>query len=96
MDVAIDELTRMWVKCTVYEAAQYPVCEPVVRKAKVTELTTAKLTGISTLFFAPQTKAPIDLKMVDRLGLYYAIKDKLVTVGGTKISNEVYEAKVAS
>jgi hypothetical protein len=79
-------------ECTVYEAAVYPVCEPVIRRTKVSELTSARLTRISTLFFAPQQKAPFDLKMVDRLGLYdavNAIKDKLITVVDTKIGEEI-------
>jgi hypothetical protein len=52
-----------------YEAAQYPVCKPKVRRVKLGELAESKPTGISTLYIPPATLRSRDDAMIERLGL---------------------------
>jgi hypothetical protein len=54
---------------TVYEAAQYWVCDPVVKKVRLVDLPTSGLTWISTLVIYPATPAPVRSSMVSKLGL---------------------------
>jgi uncharacterized protein YabN with tetrapyrrole methylase and pyrophosphatase domain len=52
-----------------YEAAQYAVCDPIIRCVPLAQLMTAGITGISTLYVPPKKDAPFDVKMLRRLGL---------------------------
>ncbi len=53
----------------VYEASVYPVCEPFVLRIPLSALPGAKVSVISTLYVPPLRPAPLDLEMLDRLGL---------------------------
>lgn len=68
--------------CTVYEASQYSVCDPIIRIVKVRDLSSAGLTGISTLYLGPKQKANVDVPMVQELGIYDAVKEKLARKHG--------------
>jgi precorrin-3B methylase len=68
----VDELARVYEPnhiVTVYEAAQYWVCDPVVKKVRLADLPTCGVTWISTLVIHPQTAAAVRSSMVSKLGL---------------------------
>ena len=54
---------------TVYEASPYPGFPPLVRTVQLSELGAEHITGLSTLYVPPIGTAPLDLTMLDRLGL---------------------------
>jgi uncharacterized protein YabN with tetrapyrrole methylase and pyrophosphatase domain len=54
---------------TVYEASPYPGFDPLVRTVRLGELSAEHVTALSTLYVPPREKAPLDLTMIDRLGL---------------------------
>ena len=54
---------------TVYEASPYPGFPPLVRTVGLGELSAEHVTALSTLYVPPLEAAPLDLRMVDRLGL---------------------------
>jgi uncharacterized protein YabN with tetrapyrrole methylase and pyrophosphatase domain len=56
-------------RATIYEAAQYPVCDPVIRPVPLSRLGRAKVTPISTLYVPPVGRKALDPVMVKRLGL---------------------------
>ncbi len=58
----------------VYEAAVYPVCEPVIQRLPLAELPMAQITEISTLYVPPTAAAPVDGEMMARLGMPLAQK----------------------
>jgi precorrin-6B methylase 1 len=53
----------------VYEAAEYPIFDPTIENVPLAKLPEAQISPISTLYIAPQTKAPLDYEMLDRLGI---------------------------
>ena len=53
----------------VYEAAQYPICDPVIDCMPLGKVREARVTSISTLYVLPVTPAPLDREMIDRLGI---------------------------
>jgi len=53
----------------IYEAAQYPVCEPLVKRVVLAKLAKSRVTVISTLYVPPRRKARLDKRMMARLGL---------------------------
>jgi tetrapyrrole (corrin/porphyrin) methylase-like protein len=54
----------------VYEAAPYPVCEPLILRIRLSRLPTAAVPPLATLYVPPKTSAPaVDLSMLARLGL---------------------------
>ena len=53
----------------VYEAAEYPIFDPSIENVPLAKLPEAQISPISTLYIAPQTKAPLDYEMLDRLGI---------------------------
>jgi Tetrapyrrole (Corrin/Porphyrin) Methylases len=68
----VDELARVYEPnhvVTVYEAAQYWVCDPVVKEVRLADLPTSGVTWISTLVIYPATTAPVRSSMVSKLGL---------------------------
>lgn len=65
-------------ECVVYEAAQYPVCEPVIKRVPIGKLSNAHLTGISTICIPPRTKPGVDIDMVKAMGLEGAVQRRLV------------------
>jgi uncharacterized protein YabN with tetrapyrrole methylase and pyrophosphatase domain len=74
---------------TVYEAAQYPVCDPVIRKMKLDELTNQMISGISTLYVPPRERPPVHISMLNRLGLRSMLKGKrLVPVESPTLSTQ--------
>jgi uncharacterized protein YabN with tetrapyrrole methylase and pyrophosphatase domain len=54
---------------TVYEASPYPGLDPLVRTVRLGELSAEHVTALSTLYVPPRERAPLDLTMLDRLGL---------------------------
>jgi hypothetical protein len=52
-----------------YEAAQYPVCKPKIKRLPIAGLVDAKPSGISTLYIPPKTLPATDERMLERLGL---------------------------
>jgi uncharacterized protein YabN with tetrapyrrole methylase and pyrophosphatase domain len=54
---------------TVYEASPYPGFDPLVRAVRLGELSAEHVTALSTLYLPPREPAPVDLTMLDRLGL---------------------------
>jgi uncharacterized protein YabN with tetrapyrrole methylase and pyrophosphatase domain len=53
-----------------YQASQYPVCEPIMERVPLSKLPTAGVTGISTLYVPPKgTRPPADAVMQERLGI---------------------------
>lgn len=54
---------------TVYEAAVYPVCEPVIQRMPLVSLPEAQITEVSTLYVPPKAQAPIDIEMMVHLGM---------------------------
>ena len=53
----------------VYEAAEYPIFDPTIENVPLAKLPEAQISPISTLYIAPQTQAPLDYEMLDRLGI---------------------------
>jgi hypothetical protein len=53
----------------VYEAAEYPIFDPSIENVPLAKLPEAQISPISTLYIAPQTQAPLDYEMLDRLGI---------------------------
>ncbi len=53
----------------VYEAAVYPVCDPLILRVALGKLAEARVSVISTLYVPPLRPAPLDLEMLDRLGI---------------------------
>jgi uncharacterized protein YabN with tetrapyrrole methylase and pyrophosphatase domain len=54
---------------TVYEASPYPGFDPLVRTVRLGEISAEHVTALSTLYVPPREAAPLDLAMIDRLGL---------------------------
>lgn len=54
---------------TVYEASPYPGFDPLVRTVVLGALSADHVTALSTLYVPPLEPAPLDLTMLDRLGL---------------------------
>jgi hypothetical protein len=53
----------------VYEAAEYPIFDPSIENVSLVKLPEAQISPISTLYLAPQTQAPLDNEMLERLGI---------------------------
>jgi hypothetical protein len=53
----------------VYEAALYPVCDPLVQRLALSGLTSARVSTYSTLYVPPCREAALDPLMMARLGL---------------------------
>ena len=53
----------------VYEAAQWPICAPRIQCVALSELQTARISPLSTLYVPPKTSPPRDEEMFQRLGI---------------------------
>jgi uncharacterized protein YabN with tetrapyrrole methylase and pyrophosphatase domain len=53
----------------VYEATEYPIFDPSIEHVPLAKLPEAQISPISTLYVAPQTQAPLDDEMLERLGV---------------------------
>lgn len=53
----------------VYEATQYPVCDPLIQRTTITGIPSCQVTTHSTLWVPPVARAPLDRAMMERLGL---------------------------
>jgi uncharacterized protein YabN with tetrapyrrole methylase and pyrophosphatase domain len=76
---AVEYLLRFYPpdhEVTIYEASQYPVCEPVIRTIMLNELMNHKMTGISTLYIPPIARPPLEVAMLKRLGLQHFLEGK--------------------
>lgn len=72
LPVLVEALLRHYPpehEVTVYEASPYPGFDPLVRTVGLGELSAEHVTALSTLYVPPREPAPLDLTMLDRLGL---------------------------
>ncbi len=53
----------------IYEAALYPHLQPVIIRCHLSELKTAKLSSLSTLYITPAFQAPISAAILKKLGI---------------------------
>jgi hypothetical protein len=53
----------------VYEASQYPVCEPIMDRVTLVDLPDARVSGISTLYVPPKVGSRLSQDMLRRLGI---------------------------
>lgn len=60
----------------IYEAAQYPSFQPLVIKTSVSQLHTATLSPISTLYIPPLSQQPYDKNLAIELGISIADLEK--------------------
>lgn len=70
--VLTEELQRWYPpdhQVVVYEAAVYPICEPVIQRLPLSQLAAACITKVSTLYVPADGSAPIDQAMMTRLGM---------------------------
>jgi uncharacterized protein YabN with tetrapyrrole methylase and pyrophosphatase domain len=51
----------------VYEAAVYPVCEPIIQRVCLSELSAARISPASLLYVPPKVEPALDLTMMMRL-----------------------------
>lgn len=61
---------------TIYEAAQYPVCEPLILKVKLKDFKDQKFNGVSTLYIPPKIHLPVKIAMLKKLGLENTLKGR--------------------
>lgn len=52
-----------------YEASAYPTIPPLIHRLPLAQLPIAAVTGMSTLYISPKTKASYDLTMMKHLGI---------------------------
>jgi len=52
-----------------YEAAQYPICNPKIKLIQIDALSKANLSGITTIYIPPQKFAKRNIEIIKRLGL---------------------------
>jgi len=52
-----------------YEASQYPICNPKIKLIKIKNLPDAKPTGLTTMYIPPKALPERDEAMISRLGL---------------------------
>ena len=72
LHVLTDYLSKYYAAthlAVVYEAAEYPIFDPSIETVPLAKLPEAQISPISTLYLAPQTKAPLDDEMLERLGI---------------------------
>ena len=53
----------------IYEAARYPVCEPVMEHVRLADVPESRVTPISTLYVPAKEAVAPDLEMIARLGI---------------------------
>jgi Tetrapyrrole (Corrin/Porphyrin) Methylases len=53
----------------IYEAAQYPVCNPVMERVPLSQLAKATVSPVSTLYVPPRARPTVDAEMLARLGI---------------------------
>lgn len=71
-EILVQKLMRIYGsrhKAIVYEAAIYPIFEPVIQRVPLNRLTKAEITTASLLYIPPSCTAPWDHKMAKRLKL---------------------------
>ncbi|HEV8630147.1 MAG TPA: SAM-dependent methyltransferase [Thermoanaerobaculia bacterium] len=66
---ALSEIYPAAHEVVVYEAALYPVCEPLVQRVPLADIGRAKVSTYSTLYVPPARQASVDEGMRSRLGL---------------------------
>ena len=64
---------------TVYEAAAYGFCDPLIERVPLAQLADARVTAISTLYVPPRGHAAANPGMLSRLGLRSAVIDVPIT-----------------
>jgi hypothetical protein len=62
----------------VYEAAQYPTCDPLIQRVLLKDLPRARVSQVSTLYVPPKRTVYPDCKMLDRLGIPRSLVKKKV------------------
>jgi uncharacterized protein YabN with tetrapyrrole methylase and pyrophosphatase domain len=79
---------------TLYEASQYPVCEPVILEVPLSKVMQAPVTAITTMYIPPKSTAPLVGEMVRRVGLWDYLKDKVASEE-TIVKNDTNVAPLA-
>jgi hypothetical protein len=72
LDVLADVLSEHYPhhhQIVVYEAAQYPICEPMIKQMALRDLPQACVTAVSTLYIPRLGPSAPDAEMMARLGL---------------------------
>jgi uncharacterized protein YabN with tetrapyrrole methylase and pyrophosphatase domain len=59
---------------TVYEAAQFVVCEPGIHRMQLGDLRSHRITGISTLYVPPVEKRPVRISVLETMGLSHVLE----------------------
>jgi hypothetical protein len=70
--ILVEELRRVYPPehpAIVYEATQYPVCDPLIQRTTIAGIPACRVTTHSTLWVPPVARAPLDRAMMERLGL---------------------------
>jgi precorrin-6B methylase 1 len=57
-----------------YQAAQFPVCQPSIQSVRLSRITKEHVSWLSTMYVPPKGELPISSKMATRLGLDVAAK----------------------
>jgi uncharacterized protein YabN with tetrapyrrole methylase and pyrophosphatase domain len=72
MDVLVERLEQLYGEdheVVLYEAVPYPVGNPIIKRLPVRHLSRAAVTAMSTLYVPPNSTAPPDPDVIQRLGL---------------------------
>ena len=56
----------------IYEASQFPICDPVIERVPLASIPRARVTHGSTLYLPPKSPARPDLEMIERLKMTVA------------------------
>ena len=72
LKILVDSLAETYPRThpvIVYEATRYPVCDPMILKTTLGELTVQNISSISTLFIEPLGESEPNLKVTQALGI---------------------------
>jgi uncharacterized protein YabN with tetrapyrrole methylase and pyrophosphatase domain len=72
LPVLVDYLRRHYPadhETVLYEAAPYPVCDPVIERVALGEVAAARVGRLTTMYVPPSEQRPPDPEMVARLGI---------------------------
>jgi hypothetical protein len=51
-------------RIVLYEAAQFPICEPVIRRVALGRLSRARVRPVTTIYVPPLPDRPVDTKIM--------------------------------
>ena len=70
--ILVEMLQKSYIsshKVALYEAAQYPICDPLIQWVNLENVPYSQVTQLSTLYIPPNALASLDIIMVRRLGI---------------------------